>query len=869
MSLDPRLSTALSDRYRIERELGAGGMATVYLAEDLKHDRKVAIKVLRPELAAVIGAERFLREIKTIAALQHPHVLGLIDSGTVTVGSLELGVGAIPPNSQLPTPHQGPGSYVYYVMPFVDGESLRGRLTRETQLPVAEAIRIATEIAGALDYAHRHGVIHRDIKPENILLHDGSVLVADFGIALSSSPDHGPRMTETGMSLGTPQYMSPEQAMGERSVDARSDIFALGCVLYEMLLGEPPFTGVTAQAIIARVMTTDAPSLTAQRRTIPPAVDQAVHKALERLPADRFDTAAAFAAALHDASAAPRTASRPHWGWWLWIPAGLVVVALTVVGVIALRHRNQSNTATDNNLRVVAVLPFRNISQDTGQRYFSAGMTEEITNQLARVAALRVLGRAATAQYDTAGNKLERMSKELGVGSVVDGSVSLAGDQVRIRVELTDVKSGQSLWSEQYDRKLADLFAVQDDVAHKVTEALQATLTSAEARRAARAPTSNMAAYQLYLRALDLHGPIRSENLAQAELLKQAIALDPRFAGAYANLARTYMFRSVAGEPAYTDSGFIAARKAVALDPELDDAHFALGDLQNSIQRFSDARRSYLKALELNPSHGGAMADLANTYVALGRYDESLDWALRNSMLNPTNIHVPYHTGLPLIQLDDDSATARYLQAAERLRPTELRVQGLLAWLELRRGEKVASLARARKLVADNPGNTEGPPILAEQALLTGAPDAEQLLKPLVAADPKAPSQYDAAGLRACYALALYQRGDDKTARTLWDQSAAEAEAQLKAGAEGPAAPMELAAINAIEGNTKVAMDWLEKGYHAGWKDARQLELDPFFASVRQDPRYKAVTASMRQDVTEMRKRAAAAHPEIFGGTGQ
>ncbi len=835
-----RLVVSLSDRYRIERELGQGGMATVYLAQDLKHDRKVAIKVLKPELAAVIGAERFLREIKTIATLQHPHILGLIDSGEVN-------------------------GTAYYVMPFVEGESLRDRLHREKQLPIADAVRITTEVASALDYAHRHNVIHRDIKPENILLHDGRALLADFGIALATGKAGTTRMTETGMSLGTPHYMSPEQAMGERAVDARSDIFSLGCVLYEMLLGEPPFTGVTAQAIVAKVMTADAPSLTGQRRSVPPAIDRAVHRALERLPADRFDTAADFVAALSERSeVTPGPSARRSARSLLWPGVGLAI-ALAAFAVFRLRGENHAaGGGTSSNRRVVAVLPFRNISQDTAQRYFSAGMTEEITTQLSRVAALRVLGRAATAQYDTAGNRLERMARELGVGSVVDGSVRLAGDRVRIGVELTDVRSGQTLWSEQYDRQLSDLFAVQDDVAHKVSEALQATLTAAEAKRVAHVPTTNMAAYQLYLRALALAGPRRSENVTRAELLRQAIRLDSGFAGAYAHLGRTYMFRGVAGEPAYIDSGFVAARKAIALDPELADGWFAMGDLESVGLKLSDARRSYLKALERNPSHSGAMADLANVYVALGRYDESLDWALRSDQLNPNHPHGPYHIGLPLIQLGDDSATARFLLSAERRLPTELRIQGLLAWVELRRGESAAALERARRLVRNDPDNTEGPPILAELALLTGSPEAEGLLKPLVDQDPETPSQYDAAGLRSFYALTLHRRGDDKQATALWKQSADAAQHSLTAGAEGPAAPMELAAINAIEGHTKEAMEWLERGYRAGWKDARQLELDPFFASVRQEPRYRAVLASMKADVAEMRKRAAAAHPEMF-----
>ena len=268
-----RLQEALADRYRIEREIGAGGMATVYLAHDHRHGRKVALKLMRPELSAVIGAERFLAEIKLTANLQHPHILPLFDSGEVN-GSL------------------------FYVMPFIEGESLRDRLSREKQLPVADAVRIAGEVASALDYAHRHGVIHRDIKPENILLHDGRALIADFGIALAASKASGTRMTETGMSLGTPHYMSPEQAMGEREITARSDVYALGAMLYEMLTGDPPFTGSTAQAIVARVLTEAPRPMLPQRHTIPPHVEAAVVTALEKLPADRFASAAEFADAL-------------------------------------------------------------------------------------------------------------------------------------------------------------------------------------------------------------------------------------------------------------------------------------------------------------------------------------------------------------------------------------------------------------------------------------------------------------------------------------------------------------------------------------------------------------------------------------------
>jgi serine/threonine-protein kinase len=311
-----RLTSALAGRYAIERELGQGGMATVYLAHDVRHDRKVALKVLRPELSAILGGERFLAEIRTTANLQHPHILSLFDSGDAD-------------------------GTVFYVMPYVEGESLRDRLTRAKQLPVEEAVRIAREVADALQYAHERGIVHRDIKPENILLHGGHALVADFGIALAASrSEGGTRMTETGMSLGTPHYMSPEQAMGEREITPKADIYALGCVLYEMLTAEPPFTGATAQAIIARVMTEEPRPLTTQRRTIPPHVEAAVRTALEKLPADRFANAAEFAAALANpaytartglAGAAPAARSASTWRSRAAIP--LAVIALGSLGL--------------------------------------------------------------------------------------------------------------------------------------------------------------------------------------------------------------------------------------------------------------------------------------------------------------------------------------------------------------------------------------------------------------------------------------------------------------------------------------------------------------------------------------------------------
>ena len=316
-----RLSAALRDRYRVERELGQGGMATVYLAHDLRHDRDVAIKVLHPDLGAALGSDRFLTEIRTTARLQHPHILPLLDSGEAD-------------------------TLLYYVMPLVKGETLRARLERERQLPIHESVRIARDVASALDYAHREGVIHRDIKPENILLHDGQVLVADFGIALAVQSAGGARMTQTGLSLGTPHYMSPEQAMGEKAIDARADVYALGAVTYEMLVGTPPFTGASVQAIVAKVLTERPSSPTTVRDTIPAAVEEAVLTALAKLPADRFATAAEFAAALTAGTsgehtsrrAAPRVVARHGWRQWLVDPRSIAALALlAAAAALAMR----------------------------------------------------------------------------------------------------------------------------------------------------------------------------------------------------------------------------------------------------------------------------------------------------------------------------------------------------------------------------------------------------------------------------------------------------------------------------------------------------------------------------------------------------
>jgi eukaryotic-like serine/threonine-protein kinase len=816
-------------------------MATVHLATDAKHQRPVALKVLHGDLAGGVGPERFEREIRLTARLDHPHILPVLDSGET-------------------------GGQLWYTMPYVEGETLRARLQREVQLPVDTAVRIASEVADALDYAHRHGVVHRDIKPQNILLSDGHARVADFGVARALAVA-GEALTNTGLAIGTVTYMSPEQASGATAIDGRSDIYSLGVVLYEMLAGEPPFSGPTVQAVMARRFTETPRPLTATREGLPAAVTRTVERALARSPADRFATAGEFARALRadlhssgPTQAVPAT-RRPVRR--LLTLVGAVALALGVAIALTWRAGNHSSTSPESPPatvapRLLAVLPFEAIGTDTAQRYFTAGMTEEITGQLSKVSALRVLSRAATEPYRAAPDRLPRLAREMGVKSVVEGSVRVAGERVRVGVRLTDAGTGQTVWSDQYDRELTDVFAVQSEVARRIVDELSATLTPSEAERLDQAPTANLAAYRLYLRAGNLTALNRADNLAGIELLRQAVALDPGFAKAYARLARRFMFLSLYDDIAYRDSGLVAARKAISLQPELALGHYFQGGLQASGGQLNEARLSYLKALELDPSLDGAMVDLSEDESLLGRYDESLYWARRGVPLMPHDFLRYHHMAIPLLRLSQDTTTERVLLDGERQWPDATRLQIQLAWLDVLRGREAAPLERMRRAIRVEPDNDEGRAHVAELAAIAGAPDAETLLLPLVNAQPGArPTIWTSPeSFRALLGLVLHRKGELARANELWDAAAAADARDISRGHANPDRPMELAALHAVRGNPDSALQWLERGYTGGWKDYRATRRDPFFTSLRDDRRFQQILSRMAGDVREMERRA-------------
>src|SRR5216117_2452570 len=639
-----RLTAALAGRYVIERELGSGGMATVYLAHDVKHHREVALKVLRPELAAALGPDRFLREVEIAARLNHPHILALYDSGETN-------------------------GFLFYVMPYVAGESLRHRLEREKQLPVEEALAITRHIASALGHAHAQHIIHRDVKPENILLYEGEAMVADFGIALAVSGTAG-RLTERGVWVGTPEYMSPEQALGEESLDARSDVYSLGCVLYELLVGEPPYTGPTAQAVIAKRLAGPAPGVRRLRATVPGGVEQALLKALATIPADRFASAAAFAEAL----------AQPG----------------------AVRPAPKS----------IAVLPFTNLSPDPENAYFADGITEDIIAQLSKIRALKVISSTSVMPLKKREQSLREIGARLEVAAVLEGSVRRDGDRVRIVAQLIDAETDHHLWAETYDRQLTDIFVIQTDVALQIAAALKTELSPDERTRLRREPTRDLQAYQLYLQARQCSFRYTQEGIRKGiEYFQQAIVKDPAYSLAYAGLALAYAELGLGhGAGALKPrEAYQQARKAVAkaleLDEGLGEAHGMLAFLRVACDfDWTGAEREFKRAFELNPGNADIYALYGHMLSALERYDEAVDALTRAQQLDPLAHRSDLAATLLRVGRYDEAVRAAALVID--LDPHYSMGHGTLGWAYLKKGMYAKGLAELERAIALAPGNT-------------------------------------------------------------------------------------------------------------------------------------------------------------------
>ena len=559
------LAAALADRYRIERELGAGGMATVWLAEDLRHRRRVAVKVLRPELAAALGPDRFLREIETTANLRHPGILPLYDSGEAA-------------------------GFLYYVMPYVEGESLRERLARERQLPLADAVALVREVADALTYAHSRGVIHRDIKPENIMLERGHAVVADFGIARAVDATGGGNLTQTGMAIGTASYMSPEQALAESSVDARSDQYSLACVLYECLTGELPFAG-SAVAMLAQRMTTPPPSPRARRAEIGAGLDAAIRTALATEQAARFASCAAFAAALVRPEPPSAASARPG----------------------------------------IVVLPFANQSPDPDNEYFSDGLTEELISDLASIRSLQVISRTSSMLLKGTAKDVRTLGRDLGVRYVLEGSVRKAGNSLRITARLIDATSDAQLWGEKYGGTLDDVFELQERVSREIVAALGITLTSDEDRRLAHRSIENVRAFEFYLQAREEMRRYDGRSVDRGEaLVRRAMEIEGVTPPLQALLAWSEVSRVRAGlaaDRSALDAAADVASSLLVSAPDAPYGHALLGFISYERGRIAEAVRHFQAALEREPNDADAMFYLGICYVAAGQTDAGTETA--------------------------------------------------------------------------------------------------------------------------------------------------------------------------------------------------------------------------------------------------
>ena len=735
------LEDHLSGRYRIEREIGRGGMGVVYLAEDLRHRRAVAIKIFRSDVAVTLGAERFLREIEISARLQHPYILPLYDSGDA-------------------------GGILYYVMPFIDGESLGRRLAREKQLSVDDAVRIAAETVDALADAHQHGVVHRDIKPDNILLSGGHVRVADFGIARALHEAAGGALTQTGFALGTPAYMSPEQAAADTALDGRSDVYSLGCVLFEMLAGHPPFTGPDPRTVLARHAHDPVPPLRSVRAAVTPEVEAIVRRALAKAPADRYATATEMALAL--ARLGERTAGPA--------PSGRLRVGK----------------------RMLAVLPFENLSSDPEQEYFSDGLTEEMIAGIGRVDPRRlgVIARTSVMGYKKSGKTAHEIGLEMRVDYLLEGSVRRAGNRVRVTAKLIQVQDQTQVWMSHYDGDLTEIFEVQTDVADRVARSLALELLPDDSA-AARPATRNPAAYELYLRACHLFG--RGTDEARREALArfhETIALDPEYALAHARLANCYLSLAadnvLAPDEAYAHAK-TAARRALDLDETLAPAHAHLALIAMAHEwEWQEAQAGFRRAVDLDPNSAYAHGLYSTFLAAVGRVDDAVGEARRALELDPRSAGRSLTVGTRLL------FARRYEAAIEQFRRTlELDPEYDVAHYYM--GKALLEMGRHEESIAE----------LERVYAASGSPT-------------------DLAEL----ARARAKAGDGAGSRAALSQLATP-------GAGTYVSPTDLAKVYEALGEREAALDELEKALEVKASDVVFLRVDPDWDGLRAEPRFQ------------------------------
>jgi TolB-like protein/tetratricopeptide (TPR) repeat protein len=821
-------------------------MGEVYRAHHRTLGRDVALKVLP---AAVIHdpdrVARFEREARAVAALSHPNILAIHDFGCAN-------------------------GVHFAVTELLDGQTLRD-LLHSGPVPVPKAIAITTQIARGLEAAHTRGIVHRDLKPENVfVLNDGQIKILDFGLAKAAPTDRNgattaevpPGGTAAGAVLGTAGYMSPEQVRGE-AVDHRTDLFSLGCILYELIAGRRAFQGDSAIDTLHATLHADPPDV-ATLVAVPESLGRIVARCLEKQPTARFQSAADLRFALDTMSDTARGLVRATVVERRPIPVRRVAVAafaiITIAGMAGVWYWlgrgavSPAATAVAQR-RGVAVLPFENLG-DVDQAYFAAGVTEEVTLQLAKVSTLRVMSRVAVSRFKDPAAQLPDMARDLGIGAVLTGSVRHSGSQVRVGVQLLAAPGGESMWSEQYDRTVSNLFDVQSEIAVRVTRALQASLLPEERERIQRAPTTHPEAYELYLqqRRLPLGAP--EQNQQGIDTLQKAIALDPQFALGYAVLAQRLAFKgSVYGRAEFL-RGIAAGRQAVRIDPQLARGRYALANVLSASGQIEEARLSMQRAIELDGNYYSAMEDLSLLELNAGRLDQSAYWAMRAWPLAPNVPNSYYHVAIALNFLDAHIAQRWLTAAASRFKPDDPagghRIPLMQAVLALRRGDNAAAIASCREAIRARPGNAEGPLFLTEFATYADSPDAEAMVDAALKERPDGRGLWAGYTPRTLRAFLYTRAGRPERARPLLETVL---EVNRKAIADGDRSmpPVyEDVAVHAMLGNREAALAAWERVVEMGWPEAKIDVYDSLIAAVKDDPRFIAALDRVKRRIAEM-----------------
>jgi eukaryotic-like serine/threonine-protein kinase len=766
-----QLNAAIGDRYDVQRELGTGGMATVFLARDRKHNRSVAIKLLLEDLSSAMSASRFQGEIDIVAKLQHPNILQLYDSGEAH-------------------------GLKYFVMPYAEGRSLRDVLEREKQLPFGKVVKITKEVAQALSYAHARGVIHRDIKPENILFFDDVASVSDFGIARMME-SAGTRLTQAGVSIGTPQYMSPEQGASDE-VDARSDVYSLACVVYEMLGGEPPFTGSSSRVIIARHVTDHVPRIRALRDSVPAAMEAALERALAKSPTDRFQSANAFADALAESITSPMAAYVPGAPSRTRRVAFIAGAAAALALVAVAGWRFSSIGSTPDAAPKLIVLPFKNNGQAADQ-FIADGLAEEVTSRVAGISGLNVIARASALQYTTRTPSLEDIGRETGVTYVVTGSVrtdrSGSGrGQVRVTPQLVRVSDGKVVWSEPLDARLepGELFALQSSIAERIATKLNVSLLLPEKDQLLQRPTANAAAYESYLRGNVFLSHRYQEGPARqaVEMFERAVEQDPQFALAHARLAEAHALYYAFFDrlPARVGKAQAALDRAAALDPTLPELRLARGYVHWWGRQNADSAIAELNTARIaQPNNSEVLWIIGNVQRLQGRWREAITTLNRAAELDPRSQVYALDLATSYMVLRDYRRTEQHLDRALVLAPDwapAVLLKSLLYYL--RDGDMVA----AQRVVAD--ARTRAHVTVTDllrhvirrhpQYIMVLGGDIRDSLDALSSRSGVA----DPVELFLAQAYSIEKRGDTARARTVYDSARVLLEPRVKAAPREP-----------------------------------------------------------------------------------